>query len=198
MNTLKLNKCAYIADNTHTNFYYSKKQYEECKKVQNYFKKWYDSWDIMQNVEIPFQYDDNKNIIIDIDGMKHYLNYGCVSKISDNDSIINKRKYFSVNDISDKCHSFHTFCNNSLYHNKLRSFHIDFYMTDNTELLFIRVHFKNNSERFIISTDNKLYSDGYNGSYKEITIDYLLNRLEIKSKTAINDFMQVINAIMSL
>lgn len=198
MNTLKLTKCAYIADSSHKLYFYGKKDYEESKKLQSFFKQWYENFDSMKNTEIPFNCDNDGNIYIIFNDKKHYLNSAMIAEISDKSSIINKRKYFTAEDIKESCTNFHLFCHDSLYSNDLKSLYFEFYTKDNEELLFIRVHFRNNCERFIISTDNKFYTDGYYGKYKEISIKYLLGRLEIKSNKAKTEFYQVINAILDL
>jgi len=192
-NVLKLSRCAYIFDNiASSHFFCSHKEMEKALKIRDYLMKFYDDQE-MRNTLIEYKRDIYNNIIIQINGENHYLNDLQISFIDDQNSIINHKRNIDIDKINSR--NFHSFTHNSLYSNNFKSLIFEFY-TNPDDLGYIRVHFKNNNERFVIDDRNgDIYTSGENGRHILTNAKTICKKLNITSEKARKEFYEIINTI---
>lgn len=196
MNNLKLRKCAYIFDWSNATYFCGNKERLERKhKVNKWLKEFYEN-ESRRNEFIEYGKNENDNIYIVIDNEKHFLNDLQIAEIpGDSKNIVNHRRNILIDDIIENLPHFHKFTHDSIYSNKLRSLHFEFF-TGSDDLGYIRVHFKNNCVRFIIDDrTGDIYTSGENGRHELTSVKELLDSLDISSEKAKNEFMEVINEI---
>lgn len=199
LNLLKLRKCAYLFDNSKKQFYWNKAIYEEDQARQKILSEFYES-ESKRGELIPFTVV-NGEIFADIGGKSFQLNDLEIKEIVQASEdleafrIINERKKIDVSAILEKTPSFKEFCGNSLNSKKLKSLVFEFYTGDD-DLGYIRVNFKNNCVRFVISGKNSdLYTSGEHGRHEPTSEEELLRQLDIKSGEALKEWSEVMTAI---
>lgn len=199
LNLLKLRKCAYLFDNSKKQFYWNKAIYEEDKARQKILSEFYES-ESKRDELIPFTVV-NGEIFADIGGKSFQLNDLEIREIVQANEdleafrIINERKKIDVSDILEKTPSFGEFCGNSLISKKLKSLMFEFFTGDD-DLGYIRVHFKHNCVRFVISGKNSaLYTSGEHGRHEPTSEKELMEQLEIKGGEALKEWNEVLTAI---
>ena len=181
---LTLRKCAYIFDYSNNVYFHgTHEQYlQKCAKNK-------------RNEKIPYTLTESGDPVILIANIEHRLNALQIASIDDLDNVINYRRDIKTEDVARETKHFHIFCNNSLYSNKFRSLRFEFY-TGLSDLGYIRVHFKNNSVRFIIDDrSGTIYTSGEHGQHKATTANILADYLDLGSKAARAEFFEIINII---
>jgi hypothetical protein len=192
---LTLRKCAYIFDSTYTTYFCgTAQQIQRRHAIQSALREFYNNPEKTKE-PIPCTINESGEITIDINGEPHRLNALQVKTISEPDNIINHRKMININEIAKETPHFHRFCKNDLKSNNFKSLQFEFF-TSPEELGYIRVHFKNNYECFIIDErTGELYTSGKLGTHKPTTARAITKALEITSAKAKAEFNEVIKAI---
>lgn len=196
MKTLSLRKCAYIFDNSYSNFFYgTKAQHAARMATQKAIKEYYESPE-KRAEKIEYTTDENGNYIITVNGQRHRLNALQIAAVHDEpESVINHRRNIDPDEIAKETPHFHRFCTNDLYSNKYRTLQFEFF-TGADALGYIRVHFNGWHEQFIIDDrTGEIYTSGENGQHKPTTAEYIRERLHIKSPAAIKEYNEMIAAI---
>jgi hypothetical protein len=196
MKTLTLRKCAYIFDNTYSNYFYgTREQHQKRAAIQTALKEYY--YNAEKRAEkLPYTTDESGNVYININGENHRLNALQIAHIDDDpDNVVNHRRHINAEDVATKTDKFHKFCTDSVYSNKFKTLQFEFF-TGADELGYIRVHFKNNHIQFVIDDrDGQLYTSGECGQHTPTTEAYIREYLQIDSDNAKTEFNDVIKII---
>lgn len=202
-NTLLLNKCAYIFDDTHSNYIYgTREQREKRIAIHKELKKYYDN---EEKRNTPVEYtteiingwngEQIERFYIIINGEKHGLNAAQINHVFDKpEHIINNRRNRDFSNFeSTKFHSFNW--NSYIWSNKFSSMNFEYFMNADS-LNYYRANFKGNSYTFIIDDRNgDLYAaDGI--QYKKITRKDIVNGLNIGSNSALKEFNLVLDYLV--
>jgi hypothetical protein len=202
-NTLILNKCAYIFDNTYgTYFFGTHEQRKKRDAIQKELKTYYDN---IEKRNMPINYiteivthwngETIEQFYIILNGEKHGLNAAQIKSIADKpDHIINNRRRRDFSGfVCDKFHS----CNWSsyIYSNKFSSMEFEYFMGKD-DLNYYRANFKGNHYTFIIDDRNgDIYcADGI--QYAKINKKTIINHLDINSNAALKEFNLVIDYLV--
>lgn len=188
---LKLAKCAYIFDWSHSVYSYgTREQIKHKYAVEKELKTYYE--DTEKRAEpLPYTKDENNNIFVEICGEAHALNDIQISEIDEADNIINHRRVINTADIIEQLPSFHPFCSDSLHNNLFRSFYIEFFTVPD-DLGYIRVHFNNNIVKFVIDDRNgDIYTSGEHGRCTKTSRNDLMKHLHINSEKARTEFKKL-------
>lgn len=198
-NYLTLRKCAYIFDSSADRFFYgTSEQYAKKMAIRKELERFY--YEPEKRLEkIPYTKDNDKNIIITINGEPHRLNALQIASIEgDPENVINHRQNIDPEKVLNACPSFEKRCTNDIRSKKYKSLYFEFYTGEN-ELGYIRVHFNNNHEQFIINDrTGAIYTSGEYGDHEPTTAAKIAERLNIKSNSAKSAFYEVINAITKI
>ena len=195
-NYVILRKCAYLFHWTASTYFYgTAEQYERKQQIRKFFESYYYNPEKLAE-KIPYTRDENNNVIIDVLGKPEILNDMQIEYISnDPENIINNRLVIDVEKIAKDTPNFHRFCRNDLHSNNYRTMQFEFF-TGAADLGYIRVHFKNNYECFIVDKRTReFYTKGERGHHKPITSREIRRYLGIESDKAENAFYEVIQAI---
>ena len=183
--TLVLNKCAYIFHWSNNNISWSRQQSEQKAKIQKALKRYYDNWSSSE--QIPYTIKDN-TVYIEVDGIEIAVNDKMIYSVSGQHArknIINGIRFADYSEFINGRTDCHTFCHNSIYHNSLKSLHIDIYGGDG-DLRFYRLHFKGCKFICVVS-GGKIY--GHSDKYTEVAISDILAGLEADSKSKAGKFI---------
>lgn len=195
-NTLRLRKCAYIFDSSHSNYFYGTKAQRAAKiATEKAIKEYYDS-EKKRSEKIAYTLDSGNNPIIEINGEPHRLNALQIASIDgEPENVINHRRHITAEKVAKVAPHFHQWTSSSLYSNKYKTLEFEFF-TGIDDLGYIRVHFKGYHEQFIIDDrTGKLFTSGECGQHKPTTAEYIIDCLGIESKAAKAEFFEIMNAI---
>ena len=184
-NTLVINKYAYIFHWSHNNYFFSRQDYKQKTNIQNVLRRYCDNWSSSER--IPYIIKDD-TAYIEVDGIEISVNDTMIYSVSGQHprkDIINGIKFVDCSKFVDGLIDFHTFCHNSIYHDLLKSLHIDIYGGDEN-LRFYRIYFKHNKYVFVVS-NGKIYA--HTDKYTEVSISDILTRLEAQPKSKAGKFI---------
>ena len=194
--TLVLNKCAYIFHWSNNNWSWNRQQSEQKAKIQKILKRYYN--DLSRSEQITYIIKDN-TVYIEVDVIEIYVNDKMIYSVSGQHprkNIINGIRFADYSEFVDGRTDCHTFFHNSIYHNSLKSLHIDIYGGDG-DLRFYTLHYKGYKHICVVS-GGKIYA--HSDKYTEVAISDILAGLEADSKSKagkfITDFCE--NWIMSM
>lgn len=200
MYKIKLAKCAYIFDNSHTTYKTSRQQAEQDHKKQKILKEFYTNEQKL-NEWIPatkklikgWNGEEFEQIKIEIDGEEFSLNALQIAQTSEPQEIYNNKKIIDFEGFYSP--NFHEFIKNHLYSNNFKSLYFENFTSPNT-LGYLRIHFKNNCYKFIIDNKNNLYTvEGI--EHKPITRGHILEALELNGSKAQKEFNEVMDFIQA-
>jgi hypothetical protein len=183
--TLVLNKCAYIFHWSNNNFAWSRQQSELKAKIQKILKRYNDNWSSSER--IPYIIKDN-TVYIEVDGIEIAINdkmIYCVYGQHPRKNIINGIRFADYSEFVASRADCHTFCHNSIYHNSLKSLHIDIYGGDG-DLRFYRIYFKGCKYICVVS-GGKIYA--HSDKYTEVATSDILNALDTTDKAKAGKFI---------
>lgn len=183
--TLVLNKCAYIFHWSNNNYSWSRHQSEQKSKMQKALKRYYDNWSSSEQIPYTIKGD---TVYIEVDGIEIVVNDKMIYSVSGQHprkDIINNIRFADYSDFINNRSDCHTFCHNSIYHNSLKSLHIDIYGGDG-DLRFYRLYFKG-SKYICVVSGGKIYA--HSDKYTEITISDILTGLEAQPKSKAGKFI---------
>lgn len=193
---LTLRKCAYIFDASNSTYFYGTREQYAIKAATNKALKEYYESETKRAEKIPYTLSTHGSPVITIAGHPHTLNALQIAAIDgDPENVINHRRTITAEEVAKTAPNFRESCGCTLYHNKLKSFWVDFY-TGADDLGYIRFHFKGWHEQIIIDDrTGGLFTSGEYGQHKPITAAALADCLSLGSKTARDAFNEIINAI---
>ena len=183
--TLVLNKCAYIFHWSNNNFSWNRQQSEQKAKIQKILKRYYDNWSSSERIPYIIKYN---TVYIEVDGIEIAVNDKMIYTVSGQHprkNIINGIRFADYTDFIADRTDCHTFCHNSIYHNSLKSLHIDIYGGDG-DLRFYRLNFKGIKYICVVS-GGKIYA--HSDKYTEVTISDILTGLEAQPKSKAGKFI---------
>ena len=183
--TLVLNKCAYIFHWSNNNFSWSRQQSDQKAKIQKALKRYYDNWSSSE--QIPYTIKDN-TVYIEVDGIEIAVNDKMIYSVTGlhpRKNIINGIRFANYREFVEGRTDCHTFCHSSIYHNSLKSLHIDIYGGDG-DLRFYRLHFKG-SKYICVVSGGKIYA--HSDTYTEVAISDILAGLEADPKSKAGKFI---------
>lgn len=183
--TLVLNKCAYIFHWSNNNYSWSRQQSEQKTKMQKALKRYYDNWS--RSEQIPYTIKGD-TVYIEVDGIEIAVNDKMIYSVSGqhpSKDIINGIRFADYSEFVEGRTDCHTFCHSSIYHNSLKSLHIDIYGGDG-DLRFYRLHFKG-SKYICVVSGGKIYA--HSDKYTEVTISDILTGLEAQPKSKAGKFI---------
>lgn len=183
--TLVLNKCAYIFHWSNNNYSWSRQQSEQKAKIQKALKRYCDNWS--RSERIPYTIKEN-TVYIEVDGIEIAINDKMIYSVSGQHprkNIINGIRFANYSEFINGRTDCHIFCHNTIYHNSLKSLHIDIYGGDG-DLRFYRIYFKGNKYICVVS-DGKIYA--HSDKYTEVAISDILAGLEADSKSKAGKFI---------
>lgn len=182
---LVLNKCAYIFHWSNNNFSWSRQQSEQKTKMQKILKRYYDNWSSSEQIPYTIKGD---TVYIEVDGIEIAVNDKMIYRVSDQHprkDIINGIRFANYSEFVEGRTDCHTFCHSSIYHNSLKSLHIDIYGGEE-DLRFYRIYFKGNKYICVVS-GGKIYA--HSDKYTEVAISDILERLEAQPKSKAGKFI---------
>ena len=185
LDTLVLNKCAYIFHWSNNNFSWSRQQYEQKAKIQKALKRYYDDWSSSEQIPYTIKGD---TVYIEVDGIEIAVNDKMIYSVSGQHprkNIINGIRFADYSEFVEGRTDCHTFCHCSIYHNSLKSLYIDIYGGAG-DLRFYRLHFKG-SKYICVVSGGKIYA--HSDKYTEVAISDILTRLEAKPKSKAGKFI---------
>lgn len=183
--TLVLNKCAYIFHWSNNNFSWSRHQSEQKTKIQKILKRYCDNWSSSEQMPYTIKGD---TVYIEVDGIEIAVNDKMIYSVSGQHprkNIINGIRFADYNEFMNERTDCHTFCHDSIYHNSLKSLHIDIYGGAG-DLRFYRIYFKSNKYICVVS-GGKIYA--HSDKYTEVAISDILERLDAQPKSKAGKFI---------
>lgn len=183
--TLVLNKCAYIFHWSNNNYSWSRQHSEQKAKIQKALKRYYDNWSSSE--QIPYTIKDNA-VYIEVDGIEIAVNDKMLYSVSGQHprkDVINNIRFADYSDFINNRTDCHTFCHSSIYHNSLKSLHIDIYGGDG-DLRFYRLYFKG-SKYICVVSGGKIYA--HSDKYTEVSISDILTGLDANPKSKAGKFI---------
>lgn len=190
---IKLKKCAYIFDDTHTNHTTAK---DKARKdnIQRILKEFYNDankrgqWlEAEERTLATFDGQEIKRIYTTIDGQEIPLNAQEIDKTNRADDIHNHRKRKRLGGLDKAKFKLYEYADNShAYSNNFNSLSLEeFANADGLD--FYRLHFRGASISFIIDDRTGDIYNAYGIEHKKTTRAAILERLDAKSKAAKNE-----------
>ena len=196
MYKIKLAKCAYIFDNSATNFKFSKEQAEQDHKKQKILKEFYNSEEkraewipATKKIIKLYNGEEAQQIQINLNGLQFNLNALQIAETSERIQIYNNKKTINFKNFNSL--NFHELIKNHLYSKNFKTLYFENF-TNKNDLGYIRAYFKNNCYKFIIDNKNNLYTaEGI--EHKPTTRAEIMHRLELTSEKAKKEFCEVLD-----
>lgn len=200
---IRLRKCAYIFDDTHSN-YTTTRDRERRNAIQGELMKYYNSkelretWlDAEEKTISTWNGETIKRIYININGLEIPLNALEIAETNRTNDIHNHRRQKTLCGLEGKAFRHHAYEDDSrAYSNKFNTLEIEEFAGPDT-LGYYRLHFNGSCVKFIIDERNgDIYTaDGI--EHKPTTRKALLERLAPKSKAALDEINEIFDYLQN-